>query len=75
MKGENIPLGSRIIAVADYFEALTAKRHYRDPMIIEEAISELIKARGHHLDERIVDVFIPYIRENLSSSDEGMFSA
>lgn len=75
LKGENIPLGSRIIAVADYFEALTAKRHYRDPMIIEEAISELIKARGHHLDERIVDVFIPYIRENLSSSDEGMFSA
>ncbi len=75
LKGEEIPLGSRIIAVADYFEALTAKRHYREPMFTEEAIREMEKAAGSHLDKDIVDVFIPWIRENIISSSEGIMPA
>ncbi len=75
LKGEAIPLGSRIIAVADYFEALTAKRHYRDPMVIQQAIAELRKASGHHLDKKIVDVFIPYIEDTFGSRLEGIISA
>ncbi len=74
LKGEEIPLGSRIIAVADYFEALTAKRHYRDPMVIQDAIAELRKASGHHLDRKIVDVFIPYIEDHFNC-DNGIVSA
>ncbi len=75
LKGEKIPLGSRIIAVADYFEALTAKRHYRDPMIVREAIAELRKASGHHLDKEIVDIFIPYIQSTLGLDHEKIVSA
>ncbi len=75
LKGDAIPLGSRIIAVADYFEALTAKRHYRNPMVIQEAISELKKASGHHLDKRIVDIFIPYIEDTFESRRGGIVSA
>ena len=57
-KGEEIPLGSRIIAVADFFEAITAQRHYRDPMNLNEAINTLTAARGSHLDADVVDAFL-----------------
>jgi len=58
LRGEEIPLGSRIIAVADFYEAITAKRHYRDPMMSSEAEQALVDARGPHLDPEIVDVFL-----------------
>ena len=60
LKGEEIPLGARIIAVADFFEAITAKRHYRAPMPVELAFSLLDKERGVHFEERIVDAFKAY---------------
>ncbi len=75
LKGEEIPLGSRIIAVADYFEALTAKRHYREPMFMEEAIKEMENAAGSHLDSHIVEIFVPWIRENLVNTNEGVMPA
>ncbi len=60
LKGEEIPLGARIIAVADFFEAITAKRHYRDPLPLEVALHLLEKERGVHFEERIVDAFRNY---------------
>lgn len=60
LKGEEIPLGARIIAVADFFEAITAKRHYRDPMPLDVAFHMLEKERGIHFEERIVDAFKNY---------------
>ncbi|MDD2580901.1 MAG: HD domain-containing protein [Desulfuromonadaceae bacterium] len=60
LKEEEIPLGSRIIAVADYFEAITAKRHYRDPMPIGEAMKIMHEECGKHFDKRIVDAFFSY---------------
>jgi HD-GYP domain-containing protein (c-di-GMP phosphodiesterase class II) len=57
LKGEQIPLGARIIAVADFFEAITAKRHYRDPLPVHVAFHLLHKDRGIHFDTRIVDAF------------------
>ena len=62
IKGMDIPLGARIIAVADYFEALTAKRHYRNPMTIYAAVTQLLIASGDHLDDEIVNVFISYLQ-------------
>ncbi|MBI5895961.1 MAG: HD domain-containing protein [Desulfobacterales bacterium] len=63
LKGEEIPLGARIIAVADFFEAITAKRHYREPMPLEVAFHLLDKERGVHFEERIVDAFKRYHRK------------
>ncbi|HTR45284.1 MAG TPA: HD domain-containing phosphohydrolase, partial [Thermodesulfovibrionales bacterium] len=55
-----IPLGSRIIAVADFFEAITAKRHYRDPLPLSEALRLVIEVEGTHLDPEVVDAFLRY---------------
>ena len=63
IKGMDIPLGARIIAAADYFEALTAKRHYRSPMTIYAAVTQLLIASGDHLDDEIVTIFISYLQK------------
>ncbi len=60
LAGHEVPLGSRIIAVADYFEAITAKRHYREPMAIEEAFQALFDEGGRSFDKRIVSAFLSY---------------
>ena len=58
--GEEIPLGARIIAVADFFEAVTSKRHYRDPLPMSYAFRLLEKGRGIHFDDKVVDAFVRY---------------
>jgi HD-GYP domain-containing protein (c-di-GMP phosphodiesterase class II) len=63
LSGEGIPLGSRIIAVADFYEAITAKRHYREPMAYADAVQTLRDAGGSHLDAAVVDVFIEILEE------------
>ncbi len=60
LKGEEIPLGARIIAVADFFEAITAKRHYRGPIPLHEAIMLLKNESGKSFDRKIVDAFFNY---------------
>jgi len=60
LKGREIPQGAKIIAVADYFEAITAKRHYRAPMPLDEAIKVMREEIGKHFDRRIVDAFLSY---------------
>ncbi len=62
-----IPLGSRIIAVADYFEAITSKRHYREAMSLSDALKLITEIRGTHLDPEVTDAFIRYCGKNLSS--------
>ena len=70
LKGKNIPLGARIIAVADVFEAVTAKRHYRDPMSIEEAFSLLREGSGKHFDRRLVDSLICYYNKSYKGRND-----
>lgn len=60
VKGKDIPLGAKIIAVADYFEAITAKRHYRDPMPVEEAFHALRGEIGKHFEKKFVEALIRY---------------
>ena len=58
LKGEDIPLGGRILAVCDVFDAITSKRHYRSKMEIQEAIKILLDGENTHFDKKIVDVFL-----------------
>ncbi len=60
LKDEEIPLGAKIIAIADYFEALTASRYYKMPMAPDKAIELLIRHSGTHFDGDIVEAFICY---------------
>ena len=62
LKGDDIPLGAKIIAVADFFEAITAKRHYRDPMPFEAAKALLLQNTGNHFDEKIVSSFMRFYK-------------
>ncbi|UFS70058.1 HD domain-containing protein [Geomonas sp. RF6] len=60
LKGRDIPLGAKIITVADFFEAVTSKRHYRDPMPTAEAYRLLREGSGSHFEGRIVEALISY---------------
>lgn len=58
LKGEEITLGGRILAVADVFDAITSKRHYRDKMPIKNVLNILREGAGSHFDKNIVDTFM-----------------
>jgi putative nucleotidyltransferase with HDIG domain len=58
LKGTEIPLSGRILAIVDVFEAITSERPYRQPMTIEDALNEIRKARGSHFDPKITSTFL-----------------
>ena len=60
LSGDDIPIGARIIAVADTFDAITSRRSYRPTRPHSAAIEILRKEAGHQLDEQVVKAFIAY---------------
>jgi len=60
-----VPLGSRIIAVADAFDAMTSDRPYRKGMTPWEAMEEIIKNTGKQFDPKVVDAFKRVVRERI----------
>jgi len=58
LKGEEIALPARIMALADVFDALMSKRIYKAAWSYEEAVSEIVSQRGAHFDPLVVDAFI-----------------
>lgn len=63
IKEDEIPLGARILAVADTFEALTANRPYRKAFSLNEAKQVLRKISGSQLDPKIVKVFLEILEK------------
>jgi putative two-component system response regulator len=57
LKGENIPLSGRIVALADVFDALTTKRCYKPAFSLEESMRIIKESTGHHFDPKIVQAF------------------
>lgn len=57
LAGEAIPVQSRMIAIADAFDAMTGERTYRPSLTEEEALKELVKHAGTQFDPALVDVF------------------
>ncbi len=64
LEGEKIPLGAKIIAVADAYDAMTSRRPYRKAYPKEEAIAELKKNMGIQFDERVVKAFLKVIEKD-----------
>ena len=58
LKGEQIPIGARIIAVLDAYESMTLGRPYREKMTHEEAIAELRSCAGSQFDPKVVEAFV-----------------
>lgn len=69
LKGEEIPVGARIIAVVDAFDAMTTNRPYRAALPVDSAIAELRNQRGRQFDPQVVDAFLdeladrPWVRD------------
>ncbi len=74
MKGEEIPLTARILAVADVYDALTSSRSYRHAWTHERACEVIQKDRGTHFDPAVADAFlevIPGVVEEMAQNGEG----
>lgn len=64
LKGEQIPLGARIVAIADCFDAITTERNYQKGRNCEQAFRILREMSGKHLEPQLVEIFIQEIKEN-----------
>ncbi len=68
LKGTEIPIEARILAIADTYDAITSARSYREGQSKEFAITELIKCKNTQFDPDLVDVFIEKVlNENLEN--------
>lgn len=70
LMGDEIPLGARIIAVVDAFDAMTTTRPYREALPVESAIAELRRERGQQFDPEVVDAFLDVIAERPWAREE-----
>lgn len=77
LKGDEIPLGARLFAVADVYDALTSARPYRTSVSHGEAIAEIKKGSGKHFDPKVVGIFsaidpgvLASVRERFQSARE-----
>ena len=61
LRGEEIPLGARIVCITDSFDAMITSRPYREGMPISQALGVLREERGKQFDPRLVDVFVEVI--------------
>ena len=74
LKGEEIPLGARIVAVADAYDVMTSDRLYARARTMREARAELIACKGTHFDPRVVDAFVAVLdrQHRLAANDIAM---
>ncbi|MDR2953200.1 MAG: HD domain-containing protein [Treponema sp.] len=72
-KGNEIPLGGRIVAIADVFDALCSKRVYKEPWLEEEVLKEMRGLSGTKFDPELIDIFfeiLPSIKQTQSRYPE-----
>jgi len=62
LASEDIPLGSRIIAVVDAFDAMTAGRSARGKYAVETTLAELVREKGRHFDPGVVEAFMDMVQ-------------
>ncbi len=69
LRGDAIPLASRIVGVVDAFSAMTSKRSYKESVTESEAKAELVRCKGTHFDPRVVDAFLAVLDDPDSVED------
>ena len=70
LSGNQIPLGARIIAVCDTFDAMTSKRAYRAAMSAEHAVTTINENVGTQFDPAVVTAFMTVLRRRQSRQQE-----
>jgi len=68
LKGNNIPLEARILAIADAFDAITSPRPYHGQLLPQQALNELKRCAGTQFDPKLVDTFSNVIEPTPSKS-------
>jgi HD-GYP domain-containing protein (c-di-GMP phosphodiesterase class II) len=68
LAGADIPVGARIIAVCDAFDAMTSRRIYRETMPVDAAVEELRRCAGTHFDPDVVAAFTATLAERRAAS-------
>lgn len=58
LAGDAIPLPARLMAIADVFDALMSKRHYKRAFSFDDTVNLIVEGRGQHFDPDIVDAFV-----------------
>ena len=66
ISGTEIPVGSRIISIADTYDAMTSDRPYRKALSHEEAIREIVRCKGTQLDAEIIETALDVLQNPLS---------
>lgn len=64
LAGKEIPLESRILAIADAYDSMTSDRPYRKAMTHDQAIAEIIKCSGTQFDPALVELMLPVLNES-----------
>jgi putative nucleotidyltransferase with HDIG domain len=75
LRGKEIPLGARIIAVADAYHAMTSDRPYRPGMSQHQAVSELLRCVGTHFDPAVVEAFLRVLQQRAATAHEDATAA
>jgi len=70
IKGEDIHLYARIIAVTDVFDALSSKRCYKDPMSLENVVSIMTEESGTHFDPKLVGLLLDNLEDFLKIKEK-----
>ncbi|MGI5898695.1 MAG: HD domain-containing response regulator [Christensenellales bacterium] len=70
LAGNEIPIESRIIAIADAFDAMMSSRHYREALTLQKAIDELTGGKGSQFDPFLIDEFLPIAKDYPALSQE-----
>ncbi|MDH3930321.1 MAG: HD domain-containing protein, partial [Deltaproteobacteria bacterium] len=64
LRGKAIPLGAKIIGVADAFDAMTTQRPYNEPLSFKEALKEIQASKGKQFDPDVVDALVSVVNRN-----------
>ncbi|HWQ61834.1 MAG TPA: HD domain-containing phosphohydrolase, partial [Negativicutes bacterium] len=70
LKDKDIPLLSRMLALCDAFDAMTAARCYRTPVPLRECVREIWRCAGSQFDPVVAAAFIEFIRERFGYTPE-----
>ncbi|MDR0472112.1 MAG: response regulator [Treponema sp.] len=70
LKGTDIPLPGRIMAIVDVYDALISRRAYKDALTDEEAVKIIVLGAGTHFDPKIVEIFLE-VKDQFKAVKEG----
>jgi putative two-component system response regulator len=71
LKGINIPLEARVVAIADAFDAMTSDRPYRKKLSKEEAIAVITNSKSSSFDPALVDIFVSVLTDFVFNKEHG----